>query len=100
LCNTLHYLGVTVKSESYIFGDNKSVVTSSTIPHFEFNKHHNALSYHHVHEAIEAKILGFFHIDGKKNLADVLSKHRGFQQSGLSLSPFCFGMVTQLLAMT
>jgi len=70
LCNTLRYLGVPVKSKSYMFGDNKSVVTSSTIPHSGLNKHHNALSYHCVHEAIAAKILGSFHIDGKKNLSD------------------------------
>ncbi len=31
-------------------------------------------------EAISPKILGYFHMDGKKNLADVLSKHGGFQQ--------------------
>jgi len=30
---TLFYLGVPVRSKSYMFGDNQSVVTSSTIPH-------------------------------------------------------------------
>jgi len=78
LHNTLCYLGVPVKSKSYMFGDNQSVVTSATIPYSGLNKHHNALSYHCVHEAIAANILGFFHIDGKKNPADVLSKHGGF----------------------
>jgi len=80
LHNTLHYLGGPVKSKSYMFGDKTSVVTSSTIPHSGLNKHHYTLSSHRVREASAAKILAFFHIDGKKNPADVLSKHGGFQQ--------------------
>ena len=30
--NTLRYLGITIMTKAYMFGDNKSVVTSSTIP--------------------------------------------------------------------
>ena len=30
---TLRYLEVTIKSKSYMFGDNRSVVTSATHPH-------------------------------------------------------------------
>jgi hypothetical protein len=60
-----------------MFGDNKSVVTSSTIPHSKLKKRHNALSYHRVREAIAAKIIDFLHIDGKTNPANVLSKHCG-----------------------
>jgi len=80
LHNMLHYLGVPVKSKSYMFGDNKSVVTSAAIPHSGLNKHHNPPSYHHVHEAIATKILDFFHIAGKNHPGDVLSKHDGFLQ--------------------
>lgn len=80
LCTSLHYLGVPIQTKAYMFGDNQSVVTSSTIPHSGLNKHHNALSYHHICEAIAAKILSFFHIDGKTNPADILSKHCGFQE--------------------
>jgi len=60
-----------------MFGDNKSVVISSTIPHSKLNKRQNALLYHRVREAIAAKIIDFLHIDGKTNHADVLSKHCG-----------------------
>ena len=42
---TLRYLGVPVVEKSYLFGDNQSVVTSSTIPHSSLNKQHNALLY-------------------------------------------------------
>ena len=74
---TLRYLGVPVVEKSYLFGDNQSVVTSSTIPHSSLNKQHNALWYHRVWEAIGGKILASFHIDGKTNPSDVLSKHCG-----------------------
>ena len=39
-------LGVPVEGPSWIFGDNKSVVTSSTIPSSTLKKRWNALSYH------------------------------------------------------
>ena len=32
ICTTLQYLGVPIRDKSYMFGDNRSVVTSSTIP--------------------------------------------------------------------
>ena len=46
LMQTLRYLGVTIKSNAFMFGDSKSVVTISTIPHSLLNKRHNMLSYH------------------------------------------------------
>ena len=55
---TLRYLGVPIKSKSYMFGDNKSVVTSATIPHSLLSKRHNILSYHRVREPIAAPSIG------------------------------------------
>jgi hypothetical protein len=49
--------------------------------HSQLNKRHNALAYHRVREAIASKILRFFHMDGKNNPADVLSKHCGYQDA-------------------
>ena len=87
---TLRYLGVKVDKPSYLFGDNQSVITSSTIPHSSLNKHHNALSYHRVREAIAADIIKFYHIDGTKNPADVLSKHAGYPQAYPLVQPMLF----------
>jgi hypothetical protein len=50
-------------------------VDSSTIPHAEFHKHHNALSLHRVQEAIAAKFIAMHHLDGIFNPADILRKH-------------------------
>jgi len=57
---SLHYLGIPNYSKSYMFGNNQSVVTSSSIPHSGLNKRCNALSYHHVWEAIAVEILVSF----------------------------------------
>jgi len=68
LKNTLLcYLGVPVCKKAYMFGDNKSVVDSSTVPHAKLHKQHNTLSIHQVWEAIAAAIIGFYHIEGNKN---------------------------------
>ena len=46
LRHTLRYLGVPIKTKSYLFGDNRSVLTSSTLPHPTLGKRHNILAYH------------------------------------------------------
>ena len=78
---TLRYLGVPIKSKAYMFGDNKSVVTSSTVPHSLLSKRHNILSYHRVREAIAAKILVFHCCDFSQNKSDILSKHWEFSKA-------------------
>ena len=57
--NTLRYPGVPIMTKAYMFGDNKSVVTSSTIPQSTLKKRHNMLSYHRVREAMAGKTLEF-----------------------------------------
>ena len=79
-----------MKTSTYMFGDNQSVITSSTIPHSTLAKRHNALAYHRVREAIAAKIIKFFHIPGTSNPADVLSKHCGHPQLWPHIRPLLF----------
>ena len=79
LRNTLRYLGVPVNKYSYMFGDNESVVKSSTIPESKLHKRHNALSYHRVREAISQGYIIFKHLVGTSNPADILSKHWGYR---------------------
>jgi len=55
---TLHMLGVLIIN-SYMFGDNQGEHTNSTVLRSQLNKHHNALAYHRVREAITAKIMKF-----------------------------------------
>jgi hypothetical protein len=69
-----YYFGVPIRSRSYMLGDNKTVVESSIRPHAKLHKRHMALSFHRVREAIAAKIIGFYHVDGVRNPTDILSK--------------------------
>jgi hypothetical protein len=87
---TLRYLGVPIREKSYMFGDNKTVVESSIRPHAKLHKRHMALSFHRVREAIAAGIVGFYHVDGVRNPADILSKHWGYQQVWKLLRPLLF----------
>ena len=75
IIQTLRYLGVPIKSKAYMFGDNKSVVTSFTVPHSLLSKRHNILSYHRVWEATASKILVFHWCYSSQNKSDILSKH-------------------------
>jgi hypothetical protein len=87
---TLRMLGVPIDGKAYMFGDNQSVITSSTLPHSSLNKRHNALSYHRVREAIASDVMWFFHISGTENPADVLTKYCGHAVFWPLIKPFLF----------
>jgi hypothetical protein len=90
LRTTLRYLGVPIREMSYMFGDNKTVVDSSTIPHAKLHKRHNALSFHRVREAVAAKFIGLYHLPGEFNPADIMTKHWGYQTIWRLLQPLLF----------
>ena len=62
-------------AKSFLFGDNRSVVTSATLPHSTLTKRHNILAFHRVREGIAAKLMAFYLIQSTYNLSDMLSKH-------------------------
>src|SRR5687767_14859526 len=75
LQNTLRHLDVLIREQSYMFGDNESVVNLSSIPHSKLHKWHTALSLHCICEVVASKYVGFYFLPGANNPADVLSKH-------------------------
>jgi hypothetical protein len=77
---TFRYLGVPVKGKTHLFGDNASVVTSSTLPQSVLRKRHSILCYHRVREAVASNMLDFTHMPGEHNPADIVSKHWGHSQ--------------------
>ena len=87
LRTTLRYLGVNTNTKSYMFGDNESVVNSSTTLYAKLTKRHNLLSFHRVREAIASGFVNFIYLPGKKNPADVLSKHWSFDDVRSILLP-------------
>ena len=84
---TLMYLGVPIRSKSYMFGDNKSVVDNASIPTSTLSKKSTLASYHRVREAIAAGYLQFNWKDGKSNPADILSKYWEFASIWPLLKP-------------
>ena len=56
---TLRYLGAPISSKSFLFGDNRSVVTSANLPHSTLTMYPNILVFHSVREAIAAKLMAF-----------------------------------------
>ena len=90
LRGTLRYMGVPLRESSCMFGDNKTVVDSGSLPHAKLHKRHMMLSYHRVREAIASGMVKFFHIPGEINPADILSKHWGHQQIWKQLQPLSF----------
>jgi hypothetical protein len=49
LCNTLRMMGIPIDGPTWMFGDNASVITSSTVPQSSLNKRCNDLSCHQVY---------------------------------------------------
>ena len=70
---TLRYLSAPIGAKSFLFGDNRSVVTSATLPHSTLTKRHNILAFHRVGEPIAAKLMAFYWIQSA--YIDILSKH-------------------------
>jgi hypothetical protein len=87
---TLRSFGVPLDGPAWLFRDNKSVVTSSTIPHSTLGKRWNALSYHRVREAIAGGWLRFEHIPGTENPADVLTKSLAWNVLKTYIEPLLF----------
>jgi hypothetical protein len=73
-----------------VFGDNESVINSAAIPHSKMHKRWVALSYHRVRYAVAAGIINIHHIAGKKNPADILSKHWDLPSVWNTMKPLLF----------
>jgi hypothetical protein len=87
---TLHMMGIPIDGPSWLFGDNQSVITSSTIPTSTLNRRHNALSYHRVRECIAMKIIYYLHVAGINNPSDVLTKFLGYAKLRPLIQPLLF----------
>ena len=87
---SLMAMGVPLESYAWMFGDNQSVITQSTIPSSTLSKRHNALAYHRVRWAVAAGIIKFVKIDGKENIADVLTKYLPYCDAMPLLKPVLF----------
>ena len=83
-------LGVPIEGPSWLFGYNKAVVTSSTIPHSSLNKRWNAISYHKVRGAVAGGFICFEHISTDQNPADIFMKSLPWNKSHVHVEPLLF----------
>jgi hypothetical protein len=51
------------------------LINASSTSHAKLHKRHNALSFHCVREAVTSKYVTIFHLPGKYNHGNILSKH-------------------------
>ena len=72
---TLRYIGAPIGAKFFLFGDDRSVVTSATLPHPTLTKRHNILEFHRVREAIATNLMAFYWILSAYNISDMLLKH-------------------------
>ena len=90
LRHTLRYLGFSLEGPSWIFGDNLSVVNSSTLPRVKLQKRSHLFNYHRLREAQACVILNFVHMDGKENPADILTTFCSSREGYELLKPLIF----------
>ena len=77
----LCYLGKPVGEMDYVWGDNESMINSSTIPESKLNKRHNILSFHYVRSMISRGCINLQHLASEWNFADILTKNWSYQNS-------------------
>jgi hypothetical protein len=70
----LRSFGVALDVPALMLGDNMSVVLNTTVLSSILKKKHNAIAYHRVREAIEARIMRVAYIKNEENVSDVLKK--------------------------
>jgi hypothetical protein len=67
-------MGIPLTEPSYIFTDNKSQVTSLTIPESTLKKKCNSICYHAVQESVAMGESLITHINSDDNLSDLMTK--------------------------
>ena len=69
----LRMMGIPLMGPSKVLCGNEGVVLNTTLPSSTLKKKHNAIAYHRVRKAVAAKIARVYHIEGKENMADILT---------------------------
>jgi hypothetical protein len=74
LCYKLCMMGIPLNGPSFIYADNKSQVTNSTVPESILKKKCNSICYHAVQESVAMGASLITHIDSEDNLSDLMTK--------------------------
>ena len=71
----LQVMGIPVIECAYIYGDNKSVLVNSALPHSQLKKKSNSVAFHHVREGSAHDKWRATYINTHWNIADMLTKN-------------------------
>ena len=70
----LRMMGIPITGPSYIYGDNKSVVTNATTPESTLTKKNHSICYHAIRESVASGESLITHIPTADNLSDLMTK--------------------------
>ena len=87
----LRLMGDNVEQTSLLLGDNKSIVSNTTVPSLILKKKHFALSYHNVSKIISYNVIRYTHIDSSQNYSDSLTKALNSQKFKSLVDPLLLG---------
>ena len=71
---------------AYIYGDNKSVLVNSAVPHSQLKKESNSVAFYHVREGSALDEWRATYINTHENIADLLTKNLPSGENGLSFA--------------
>ncbi len=67
-------MGIPLSGTSYVYGNNKSAITNSTMPELTLKKKSNSICYHAIQESVAMGESLLTHVGTHDNLADLLTK--------------------------
>ena len=70
-------MGIPVDGPSFIYGDNKSVLSNASIPESVLKKKSNSVAYSFVHEGSASDEWRVAYVNTNDNVADLLTKPLG-----------------------
>ena len=70
----LRMMGIPVDSPTYVYGDNQSVLTNSSLPYSVLKKKSSSIAYHFVREGVAKNEWRLTYISTNDNVADLFTK--------------------------
>lgn len=70
----LRMMGIPLKTPTYIYGDNMSVINNTSKPESTLKKKANSVCYHYIREAVAADECRTAHVSTHENPADIATK--------------------------
>lgn len=86
----LRALGVPIDGPAMMYGDNKSVILSTTMPSSVLKKKHLACNYFRIRESIASRIIRFEYVKSARNYADVMTKPLAKHEFQTLVKPMLF----------